>query len=50
MTVLNSDFLKSLVDTGTGLLEILTKIVDTIGVIPTVLAGTGITAFVKNLD
>lgn len=50
MTVLNSDFLKSLVDTGTGLLEILTKIVDTIGVIPTVLAGTGIAAFVKNLD
>lgn len=50
MTVLDSDFLKGLVDTGTTLLEVLTAIVDTIGVFPTLLAGTGITAFVKNLD
>lgn len=50
MTVLDSDFLKGLVDTGTTLLEVLTAIVDTIGVFPTLLAGAGITAFVKNLD
>lgn len=50
MTVLNSDFLKGLVDTGTTLLEILTKIVDTIGVLGTVATGSGIFAFFKSLD
>lgn len=50
MTVLNSDFLKGLVDTGTTILEVLTKIVDTIGVLGTVVTGSGIFAFFKNLD
>lgn len=49
-TILSSDFLKGLVDTGTSLLEVLTKIIDTIGLFPTILAGAGITAFVQNLD
>lgn len=49
-TVLNSDFLKGLVDTGTKLIEGLTTIIDKLGVLPTLLAAGGITAFVKNLD
>lgn len=49
-TVLNSDFLKGMVDTGTGALNVLNGIVDTIGVFGTVAAGGGIAAFFKNLD
>ena len=50
MTVLNSDFLKGLIDSGTVLLEILTKIVETGAAIPLLFGGVGIAAFVKNLD
>lgn len=35
MTFLDSDFLKGLVETGTTLLEVLTKIIDTFGTLPT---------------
>ena len=50
MTVLNSDFLKGLIDSGTALLEILTGIVDAGAAIPLIFGGVGITAFVQNLD
>lgn len=50
MTVLNSDFLKGLIDSGTTLLEILTAIVDTGAAIPLIFGGSGIVAFIKNLD
>lgn len=50
MTVLGSDFLKGLVDIGTNLLEVLTKIVDTVGILKTVVVGAGFFAFFKNLD
>lgn len=49
-TVLSSDFLKGLVDSGTTLLEILNAIVDKVGIFKTLFIGGGITAFVKNLD
>lgn len=50
MTVLNSDFLKGLIDSGTVLLEILTKIVEAGAAIPLIFDGVGIISFVKNLD
>lgn len=50
MTVLDSDFLKGLVDAGTSAVEILTKLIDVLGLLPTVLSAAGITAFIKNLD
>lgn len=50
MTVLESDLLKGLIDAGTTLLEILTKIVETGSAIPLIFGGAGIAAFVKNLD
>lgn len=40
-TVLNSDFLKGAVDTGTNFLNVLTKIIDKIGIIPTLLGAGG---------
>lgn len=49
-TVLSSDFLKGMVDTGTVLLNILTKIVDTISLPGTIAAGGSIFAFFKDLD
>lgn len=49
-TVLSSDFLKGMVDTGTLLLNILTKIVDTISLPGTIVAGGSIFAFFKSLD
>lgn len=49
-TVLNSDFLKGLIDAGTVLLNIITQIVDKLGMIPTIMAGVGVTTFIKNLD
>jgi len=45
---LNSDFLKGGIDAATKFLNILTKIIDTIGVIPTLGISTGIAAIVKN--
>lgn len=50
MTVLDSDFLKGMVDAGTTVVEILTKIIDLVGLFPTILGGAGITAFIKSLD
>lgn len=50
MTVLNSDFLKSLVETGTTVVEVFTKIIDLVGLLPTILGGAGIAAIVKSLD
>lgn len=40
-TVLNSDFLKGAVDTGTNFLNVLTKIIDKIGILPTLLGAGG---------
>lgn len=50
LTVLDSDFLKEAVDVGTAFLEVLTRIVDTIGPLGTITTGVGIFEFVKNLD
>lgn len=50
MEVLDSDFLKGAVDTGTGFLNVLTGIVDEIGVLGTVATGGGAVAFFKSLD
>lgn len=50
MVVLNSDFLKGLVDSGTSFLTVLTDIVDTLGVFNTLAIGGGIAALVKNFD
>ena len=49
-TVLSSDFLKGLVDSGRGLIEVLDSIVGFIGPLNTLLVGGGIAAFVKNFD
>lgn len=50
MEVLDSNFLKGAVDAGTGLLNVITGIVDQIGVLGTVASGAGIVGFFKNLD
>lgn len=44
----DSNFLKSAVDAGTDLLELLTKIIDTFGLFPAVLGGIGIGKFIKS--
>lgn len=44
----NSDFIKAAVDAGTDLLTLLTEIIDTIGLFPSLLGGIGIGAFIKN--
>ena len=52
-TVLDSDFLKELVDGGTAFLNILNGITDKIGVLSTIGiggAGVGVFKFIKNLD
>lgn len=48
--VLAGSFLKWLVDAGTTAISILTDIIDLFGVLPTVMAGVGLAAFVKNFD
>jgi len=40
-TILDSDFLGGLIDTGRTVIEIITEIIDKLGVIPTLLAGIG---------
>lgn len=50
LAVLDSDFLKTLVDSGTAFLNVLTNIVETGMVLPTIFAGVAATAFFKNLD
>ena len=46
--VIDSDTIKNGITLLTDLLELGTNIVDTFGVLPTIMAGAGITAFVKN--
>ena len=50
LAVLDSDFLKALVDSGTAFLNVLTSIVETGMALPTIFAGVAATAFFKNLD
>lgn len=50
ITVIDSDFLKGLVDAGTSLLGVLTGIIDHVGVLNTLVLGGGAAAFFKNLD
>ena len=50
IAVLDSDFLKTLVDSGTAFLNVLTNIVETGMALPTIFAGVAATAFFKNLD
>lgn len=50
ITVLDSDFLKFLLDSGTAFLSVLTDIVETGALLPTVLGGVAVAAFFKNLD
>ena len=47
---LDSDFLKAAVDAGTGLLNILTKIIDVGGGIPAIFGTIGTIKIFKNLD
>ena len=49
-TVLGSDVLKVLADGGIALLNILDKLVDGFGLLPTLVSGGAITAFIKNFD
>ena len=49
-TVINSDFLKALVDGGTTLLTLLEKLIDNFGVLGTTIAGIGGFKFIKNFD
>ena len=53
-TALSSDFLKGIVDAGTLSLELLTKLIDSFGILQTLIGGfaigKGITSFVKNFD
>lgn len=46
----NSDFLKTGIDMGTGFLNVLTQIIDKVGLLGTIGAGVGVTALFKNLD
>lgn len=53
-TAINSDFAKSMLDTGTGAIEIITEIIDKVGILQTLIGGfaigKGITSFVKSFD
>ena len=48
-TIINSDFIKSIVDGGTSILNLLESIVDTVGTLGTIGLGAGIFAGVKNV-
>lgn len=48
--LIDTDLFKGLVDGANTLLNILNKIVSVLGLFPTLLAGGGIAAFIKNLD
>lgn len=50
IVTLDSSILKGAIDAGTGLLNILTQIIDVGGGIPAILGAIGSTAFIKNLD
>lgn len=47
---LDSGFLKGIVDMGTQGLEVITNLIDKVGLLPMVLSGFGATSFFKNLD
>jgi TP901 family phage tail tape measure protein len=49
-TILNSDFLKGLVDSGTTFNNVLNSIIQTIGLFPAAIGAVGIGAFVKNFE
>ena len=48
-TIINSDFIKSIIDGGTNILNLLESIVDTVGTLGTIGLGAGIFAGVKNV-
>ena len=48
-TVIDSDFIKSIIDGGTSILNLLESIVDTVGTLGTIGLGAGIFAGVKNV-
>ena len=49
-TILNSGFVKSFVDAGTSILDVITSIIDKVGVLQTALIGIGGFKFFQNLD
>lgn len=49
-TMLNSDFLKSLIDSGTTFNNVLNSIIQTFGLFPTAIGAIGLGAFVKNFQ
>lgn len=49
-TVLDSDFLKVLADSGITLTNVLDTVIGKIGIIPTIITGGSIAAFIKNFD
>lgn len=50
VTIMNSDFLKGLVDAGTTALTVLNDIINTIGLLNTAFLAIGIYSFIKNFD
>lgn len=50
--LVSSDFLKGIVDFGTGAIHVLDQLIDKFGVLPTVIGigGAGIFKFIKNFD
>lgn len=49
-TVLNSDFLKSLIESGTTFNNVLNSIIQTIGLFPAAISAIGLGAFIKNFQ
>lgn len=49
-TVFDSGFLKGIIDSGNTIVNVLDTVIDKIGVIPTLITGGSITAFIKNFD
>lgn len=49
-TVFDSGFLKGIIDSGDAIVNVLDTVIDKIGVIPTLITGGSITAFIKNFD
>ena len=48
-TIFTQNFLKDIVNTGTSVIDVLDKIIDKIGIIPTILAGISISMAFKNV-
>jgi len=47
-TVVNSDFLKVLIESGATLNNVFTELIQNVGVVPTLVSGAGIASFIKN--